>query len=238
MISVCMATYNGEKYVKNQIISILKQLSDDDELIVSDDLSTDKTVDVVKSINDSRIKIIYNTGKHGYTKNFENALKNAKGDYIFLSDQDDEWVDDKVKKTLEKLKNNNFVVSDCITVDDKNEILDYSRFKTFSIKKGFWKNMVKIRYLGCCMAFDKKVLNTIIPFPKNDKLVEHDAWIALVSEKYFKVELINEPLIYYKRHGNNASDGGNGKGYSLINKMYRRIYRLFWIFKIHNRVKK
>lgn len=237
MISVCMATYNGEKYIKMQINSILKQLNEEDELIISDDLSTDNTIKYIKEINDKRIKLFFHEENHGYTKNFENALKHAKGDYIFLSDQDDEWTEDKVAITLEELKKYNFVVSDCITINEEDLIIDESRFKTFSIKKGFIRNMIKTRYLGCCMAFDRNVLNAVLPFPKNEKLVEHDVWIALVSERYFKVGLIDKPLIYYRRHGNNTSDGGNGKGYPLINKIYRRLYRLYYIEILKNKIK-
>ena len=89
MISVCMATYNGEKYLREQVGSILTQLGENDELVVSDDGSTDSTIDILKSYNDPRIKIFINTGRHGVNSNFENALRHADGDYIFLSDQDD-----------------------------------------------------------------------------------------------------------------------------------------------------
>ena len=86
-ISVCMATYNGEKYIAEQIRSILPQLSEDDEVIVSDDGSSDATLDIVRSFNDPRIRIVQNELEHGYTKNFENALNHANGDIIFISDQ-------------------------------------------------------------------------------------------------------------------------------------------------------
>ena len=101
-IVVLMSTYNGEKYIKEQVDSILSQLSDSDELIISDDLSTDKTLDILSSYNDKRIKVINHQPHKGLpphvyaTLNFENALKNAKGDYIFLSDQDDVWLEDKL----------------------------------------------------------------------------------------------------------------------------------------------
>ena len=74
MISVCMATYNGEKYIKEQIESILSQIGSHDELIISDDMSSDETVDVIKSIDDRRIKLYYHQENHGFVKNFENAL--------------------------------------------------------------------------------------------------------------------------------------------------------------------
>lgn len=95
MISVCMATYNGEEYIKEQLESILCQLGEMDEIIISDDGSTDNTLNIIESYNDSRIKIHINTGKHGFVYNFENALQKAKGEYIFLSDQDDIWLPEK-----------------------------------------------------------------------------------------------------------------------------------------------
>jgi len=76
------------------------------------------------------------------------------------------------------------------------------------------------------MAFKRNVLDAALPFPRNKRLVEHDIWLAAVGLLYFKVKLIEEPLVLYRRHGNNASDGGFEKGYSLWNKIYRRVYRL------------
>ncbi len=236
MISVCMATYNGEKYIKEQVDSILKQLDTDDELIISDDGSSDQTCSEINKINDKRIKLIYNKGRHGFTHNFENALKHAKGDIIFLSDQDDIWMENKVKITTEKLRNCDCVISDCVTVDDDMNVLQKSRFKEFNIKNGFFRHLIKSRYLGCCMAFKKEVLDASLPFPKNDKLVEHDIWLAAVALMYFKTELLYEPMILYRRHQNNVSDGGFDKGYSLSNKVFRRLYRLEKLISIRGKV--
>ena len=105
-ISVCLATYNGEKYIKEQLDSILPQLSANDEIIISDDNSTDDTINIIRSLNDERIKIYVNKTK-GIVKNFENALNNASGDIIFLSDQDDVWKNDKVKKILSAFSSDN-----------------------------------------------------------------------------------------------------------------------------------
>lgn len=237
MISVCMATYNGEKYVKRQLESILIQLSNIDEVIVSDDGSRDQTVKMIQDMHDPRIKIFHNKGIHGFTHNFENALKQAQGDYIFLSDQDDIWMDNKVSNMMEALKTVDFVSSDCITVDENMNVLQISRFDAFGIKLGFFNHLIKSRYLGCCMAFRKSVLNACLPFPKNDSLIEHDIWIAAVAFLYFKSALIKQPLIYYCRHGENASLGGFDKGYPLLNKIYRRIYRLICLICVFFRKK-
>lgn len=229
MISVCMATYNGEKYIKDQVQSILAQLSSEDELIISDDLSTDRTLEIIKEFNDERIKIFIHEKEHGFVKNFENALLKAKGDFIFLSDQDDLWLPNKVQTTLMFLKENDFVFSDCITVDENDNIISQSRVKDYNIKTGFWRLMVKTRYLGCCMAFNKKVLDAVLPFPNNSYLMEHDLWIAAISEAYYKTAIIQEPLIQYRRHSTNASTGGMSQGYPLHIKIIRRIYRLVCI---------
>ena len=90
IVSVCMATYNGEKYIREQIDSILPQLSDSDELVISDDGSSDSTIDIIQGYNDRRIRLYHNT-RHGVTWNFENALRQSRGDVIFLADQDDVW---------------------------------------------------------------------------------------------------------------------------------------------------
>lgn len=235
MISVCMATYNGEKYLRKQLESILKQLGECDEVIISDDMSEDKTLEIVRSFDDKRIKIVLHEENHGFTSNFENAIKRASGDYIFLADQDDEWCDNKVSIMLQYLKDYDFVVSDCITVNEIGEVLDESRFRKFKLKNSFWSVMIKNRFIGCCMAFNRSVLNAILPFPNRTDLVEHDTWIVSVALLRFKVKLIDEPLIKYCRHGDNASDGGFDKGYSLVNKIYRRLYRLKCLIEVNKR---
>ena len=102
MTSVCMATYNGQKYLREQIESILCQLSANDELVISDDHSTDSTVDIIRSYGDSRIKMYANELTKGVTHNFENALNKSKGDIIFLADQDDVWLPNKISKMEKK----------------------------------------------------------------------------------------------------------------------------------------
>ena len=100
-ISVCMATYNGEKYIEKQLDSILKNLTNEDELIISDDGSTDNTIDILNKYAKKYKQIVLLEGpRKGVIKNFEYALKYAKKDIIFLSDQDDEWEQDKVEKVI------------------------------------------------------------------------------------------------------------------------------------------
>lgn len=231
-VSVCIATYNGEKYIKEQVESILCQLNEDDEIIISDDNSTDETIEAINSINDGRVIIFVNTKGKGYTRNFENALEKASGDVIFLSDQDDVWVGNKIAVSLNALEACDFVVHDAEIVDRDLNVIDSSVFHFRHVRGGFFPNFVQIKYLGCCMVFKKEVLNKALPFPNNQKLATHDSWLTLVAEMYFKVLLIKEPLIRYRRHGNNVSLGGANGSNTLIVKLIIRLYSLYYLLKI------
>lgn len=227
MISVCIATFNGEKYIKEQLSSILKQLNNSDEVIISDDHSTDNTLEAIQSFNDSRIKIFLNDKEKGYTRNFENALEKASGDIIFLSDQDDVWMDDKVKKSLRLLEENDFVLSDAQVVDNDLKTLAKSNFELRNVQHGFLNNFIRCRYLGACYVFNKKVLEKSLPFPKNSGYIPHDYWIYMIAISNFRVGVIHEPLIQYRRHNLNTSSGGDKSSNSLFKKVKIRAYLLF-----------
>lgn len=237
MISVCIATYNGGKYISEQIKSILKQLNNNDEIIISDDGSIDDTLEIINEIKDSRIKVFNNDGKHGFVGNFENALSKAIGDYIFLCDQDDVWIDNKVEVVMNYLENYDFVVHDCYQTDSDLNIIHESRFKLYNLKPGFWRLLYKMRFIGCCMAFNRKVLDSCLPFPEKHNLLEHDTWFMLIAERYFKYALINDKLIYYRRHGANTSDGGLKSSNTLSNMIYRRIYKYNQVIRRKKKIK-
>ncbi|KHA79533.1 hypothetical protein NC77_04920 [Janthinobacterium lividum] len=225
-ISVCMAVYNGEKYILEQIESILGQLSADDELIVSDDGSTDLTLEKIRSCGDSRIRMIANELDKGYSGNFENAIQHATGEVIFLSDQDDVWLAGRVQKMLAALERCDMVVCNAQFTDDVLTPLDTTLFSLRGGGQGFWKNLFKSRYLGACMAFKRSILRKVLPFPGNRKLCPHDLWLTLVAELYYRVEIIEEPLILYRRHGANVSSGGSASTNSFFKKMQFRAYCL------------
>lgn len=225
MISVCIATYNGEKYIKEQLLSIIKQINDTDEIIISDDGSTDKTISIVQNI-DRKIKIVYNTKEKGYTKNFENAISHAKGEYIFLSDQDDVWLDNKVEVMISYLQDYDLVISDA---EICNNILETTGITYHSItggNSGFLNNFYKIRHIGACLAFRSVMNLKLLPFPNNQKLYAHDTWIPLIGELYYKTIVLKEPLILYRRHDNNTSSGGDTSINSLFFKFRIRLYTL------------
>lgn len=220
-ISVCMATYNGEKYIKEQLDSILCQLEEEDEVIISDDSSSDNTIEIIKSYNDPRIILLENQRFHSPIYNFENALNNASGDYIFLCDQDDIWLSDKVESFIPLLDKNDLVVSDCKVVNADLEIINDSFFKIMNSGKGLWKNFFKNTYLGCCIAFRKEIFSYILPFPPNIPM--HDIWIGLVVELNGNPFFLQKPTSLYRRHGENASYTGEKSKNSIIFKIKYRL---------------
>lgn len=234
MISVCMATYNGELYIKEQLDSILCQLGKNDEIIISDDHSTDNTIQIIRNIGDSRIKIVLNEKDKGYVSNFENALLNANGDFIFLSDQDDIWLPEKVQESLRILKEKYFLVSNAIVINSKNGIIHNSFFDIVSHYRGFWKNIFKFSYLGCCMCFRREILQYALPFPRQRKLCTHDNWLFIVASFFYNVEILNKPLILYRRHGNNTSTGAE-KNYKRNSFFFMLRYRTYLVCNIFYR---
>lgn len=219
MISVCIATFNGEKYIKQQLDSILLQLGADDEVIISDDDSKDNTRLIIAEFVDSRIKVIRNPFR-GVVSNFENAIKHATGDYIFLADQDDVWVDNKVESVLKDFSQGyDLILSDCTMFDSATGKILHESFFTFNkSKRGVLKNILRNSYIGCCMAFNREVRQKILPFPKNIPM--HDSWIGIMSELYFNVYFDPRKLIKYRSHSENASFTSSGKSeYKLIKKL-------------------
>ena len=184
MISVCIATYNGQRFIARQLNSILCQLSADDEVVVADDGSTD----------------------------------DAKGDYIFLSDQDDEWMPEKVEVTMRYLQQYDCVVSDNTVVSPDGQIIAPSFYAVNGTKSGRLYNLlVKNGYLGCCMAFRRNVLEASLPFPADIPM--HDIWIGNVAAFRYTVCFIPEKLMTYNRHGDNASSASSPSAYSTIEKL-------------------
>lgn len=220
-ISVCLAAYNGERFIQQQIDSILSQLSDDDELIISDDGSTDGTISIISSYKDQRIKLFDNGNRKDIARNFENALQHASGDYIFLSDQDDIWCDGKVETVVKELESFDCVLHNAQLIDAENNILDTDLFSIYRTRKGYLNNLLRNTFVGCCMAFRKELLPVILPIPNS--ITMHDMWIALLSEKKGKTKLIDSQLIHYRRHGSNASTTSDKSGFS---RFYQLKYRL------------
>ena len=203
-VSVCMATYNGSKYIKEQLCSILKQLDKNDELIIADDSSTDNTVKIIKSMKDKRILLLEKANIKDPTYTFLYALLNANGEKIFLSDQDDVWEETKVKTLSKLLDRYDLVVSDATVIDGEGKVLYDSLFKLIGARPGLIKNLYRNTYFGCAMAFRRDFLEIAMPFPFYSWM-QHDVWLGLMAEFYGKTFFCEEKLFLYRRHESNVS---------------------------------
>lgn len=230
-VSVAMAVYNGEAYIREQIETIISQLNSNDELVISYNKSTDRTWEIIQeySKNDNRIRCCY-CEKRGIINNFENALLKTRGNYIFMCDQDDIWAPKKVELMVEALQENNVVLAmhNCEYIDAKGKHIDGDLFERRNAKPGLIKNLIRNSYQGSCMAFKRFLLSDIIPIPKD--IAMHDQWIGLIAEKKGLVKLVDEPLIKYRRHSNAASD---------INvKALKKVKQIFILYTNLRKIKK
>ena len=224
-IDILMATYNGEKYLAEQLDSIINQTYHNWNLLIRDDNSTDRTLEIIQDYQkkDNRIKLLKdNEGNLGIVKNFEELLKNSESEFIMFSDQDDIWVENKLDmylKMIEKIKNKGFMIhSDAILFDkNKSNILKETFISKKAINKGLENVFFNYFVQGATILISKEIKNFILPFPKEVYL--HDRYIHLISELFFERIFINKALIYYRQHGDNQI-GAKNTIRELLSKRY------------------
>lgn len=218
LVTVIMCTYNGELYVEEQVKSILAQDYPPDKIIVCDDQSQDNTVALLKKIAGATrvpIEIFINQSRLGVVKNFEQAIKQANGDYIFLSDQDDIWLPQKIRITLEKLlfveKETGtelpiLVHTDLYIADCEGQVVANSFMKAQHLvsptKSPLQTLLVQNFVTGCTVAVNRTLITAALPMP--DRVVMHDWWLALIAASTGRIAYVNEPTIYYRQHGGNV----------------------------------
>jgi glycosyltransferase involved in cell wall biosynthesis len=239
VIDIVLATYNGEKFLAEQIRSIQNNNGYDkwvSRLLVIDDGSTDATFSIVKelSLHDKKIVWLTNTSnRHGASNNFAFGLAQTLSPYIMLSDQDDVWLPEKIQLSLDKIKQLEkesgsvplLVFSDKEIVDEKLQSICSSYFKLRGIPKDWHikpeqlcqQNVVS----GCTMLFNRALLNKAMPIPEQAYM--HDWWLALVANKCGKLELIDKPLIKYRQHDNNTIGVNKRSKLSLITRFYQHL---------------
>lgn len=212
-VNILMATYNGRKYLKEQIDSILNQTYTDFRLLISDDASTDSTLKILEQYEkkDKRIEIYSHEKNIGVVANFEFLLSKVRSEYFMFADQDDVWENDKVEKSLKKLEEtgSDLVFTDLEVVDEKLNQIAPSFWK----QKGFYEKIKKYNgfdalYLnnyinGCTMLCKSLWINKVLPFPRDSKYVIHDYWLALVVSQEGKLTYIEKPMMKYRQHGKN-----------------------------------
>ena len=211
-IDILMATFNGEKYLREQIDSILNQTYKNFRLLISDDGSTDATRDILKEYiaKDDRIVVFLQKKNIGVVKNFEYLMEKVEAEYFMFSDQDDIWHKDKIQKTLDKMEECNYdlVYTDLQVVDENLNIIQKSYWKLKGFDKKIKYNDFNSLYLnnyitGCTMLVKSKWLNKILPLPHKSEYILHDYWVALIVSKFGKMAYVSQPQIDYRQHIDN-----------------------------------
>ncbi|MBR4940788.1 MAG: glycosyltransferase [Clostridia bacterium] len=236
--SVAMAVYNGEKYIRQQIDSILPQLTAADELVISYDRSSDSTWDILLDYaqRDARIRVIKNSLPQGVQNNFTCAVLACGGEYIFLADQDDLWYEGKLEKVISAFEETgaHLVVHDGHMTDENLNILEGTIFQRFGTYDNPLLNIVKQNYWGCCMAFRSDIRKRVCPFPATGG-VGHDIWIGIVVGFWGKIHRIDQCLIAHRLHESNYSSRKHRKLWViarhrafLLGHLVRKGWRYLW----------
>jgi len=201
-----MATYNGSRFLPRQLETILPQLGPEDELIVSDDASTDGTPELVRELCGERVKLLHGCFRSPVL-NFEHALRQARGEVLVLADQDDIWCENKLPLVRERFAGRTherlLVLFDGRVIDEQERVLHDSIFALKRSRSGFLRNLYDSSYLGCCLAFTRELLEIALPFPR--RILMHDMWIAMLAELCGEIELDRHITIGYRKHAASAT---------------------------------
>lgn len=207
--SVCLATYNGARYLREQLDSILSQLGETDELIVSDDNSTDDTRSIVDSYKDARIHLIRNSPPRGHVRNFAHAMELSQGEFIVLSDQDDIWAEGRLEHMLAGLEDapdRSLLVGDLIEFDTTG-MRPTQQMLGPSPRSGIrqlWRLFFgQAKYFGSAYVFRRELLRYVLPIPA--QVEAHDIWIAMNACLHGGVVHLQGTTLFRRIHGNNLS---------------------------------
>jgi glycosyltransferase involved in cell wall biosynthesis len=214
-ISVAMCTYNGARFVREQLDSIAAQTRPPDELVIFDDASADETASIVSEFSLAAsfpVLLSVNASNVGSTANFERALQAASGDIIFLADQDDIWAAHKIERVaarFEEEEDVGLIFSNAALIDENGRQLagmlwdsTFSEEERAAVKSRsildvlLWKNVVT----GATSAFRSRIRDLALPIPNDIPHLIHDGWIALIAAATSAVRFIDEPLIDYRQH--------------------------------------
>lgn len=204
-VSIAMATYNGAKFLPEQLQSFIDQTHQPDEVVITDDCSTDNTVKIIESFVKRapfKVKFLRNAENLGYAGNFNAALMQTTGDLVFLSDQDDVWFSNKIEYMINlAVEHPNYYVymNDALLTDEKLNSANLTKYG--QLKSAGRSDEAFV--MGCCCAIRRDYLDFILPIPTG--LKAHDNWLVEIAGG-LRVKLIDSTVLqYYRRHGNNES---------------------------------
>lgn len=236
MIAILMATYNGEKYLTEQIDSIINQTYKDWKLYFRDDGSNDETVNIINKYCEEYPNKLFlikdNLECKSASKNFIQMLNYIAGfeefDYFMFSDQDDVWKEDKIEKTLTIIEQENnkipiLVHTDLEVVDSKLKTLSKSfiNYRNLDVnKKDLSHLLIQNNVTGCTMLFNRKLLEKINN--NSNCIAMHDWWLTLIATTFGKIKFLNESTIYYRQHSNNVVGATKATSLSfIINRLFQ-----------------
>lgn len=228
-----MATYNGEKHLREQVNSILEQTIQDFELIVCDDCSTDNTWNILQEYQslDKRIKCYRNEENLGFKNNFEKAIKLCIGDYIALSDQDDIWLPNHIEILLKNISSYDLIGANAQIISSNDEVK-----KTLTICSECFNSIPKDRldyfhllchrniFRGCTTMFRRDLVCFLLPFP--ECVVYHDYWIAFMASLHNGVVFIPDIVSYYRSHSESCTYSVSFSFNNFFNLKFRKKIKL------------
>ncbi|MCE1463950.1 glycosyltransferase family 2 protein [Enterobacter roggenkampii] len=218
-VDIALATYNGELFIREQIESIQKQSYYNWRLLISDDGSTDSTINIIKELmqSDSRIDIVNDSRQGGVIKNFNKALMHTTAEYILLCDQDDIWPPERLSKLVneisciesEKVNSAVMIFTDLCLIDEKNNTISESFYKVnkinpesnLQVNKLYWNSSV----YGCTVIMNRKLLDVSLPIPEFAHM--HDQWLALNASRSESLYYLEYPSVLYRQHTGNVVGG-------------------------------
>ena len=206
LVSVILGTFNGEKYIREQLDSILNQTYSNIEIIITDDASTDETIDILKEYQNKfsdKVKLLLNDKNVGYVKNFERGVRQAKGELIAFSDQDDYWYPNKIEEKVKNIGDNDVVYCDSNLVDESLNEKEglFSNSHNFVDSKNPLNFTIRNCVSGHAMLFKRSLLGNNFSFPKK---IPHDWWITFLASFKNGVKYIDIPLVKYRLHDSNV----------------------------------
>lgn len=239
MISIALTTFNGEKYIQEQLESILHQTYSDFELIIIDDCSNDNTFSLLKKYtnSDDRISLSQNKVNLGFKKNFEKAISLCKGDYIALSDQDDIWSCDHLQYLFDNIGDKSLVCSNANLINNDGVSLNISMREILRIEFTPTDDLRIFKHLlyenfaqGATMLFKKDLLETAFPIP--DTIIFHDHWLALIAAANEGIRLLDKSTLNYRQHELNVTEN---RKWSFLRSFHKdksnKYYLCFELYK-------
>lgn len=228
LISIALATYNGSKYLREQLDSILPQSMENFEVVVCDDCSTDDTLQILQEYasKDSRFKIFSNNSNLGFKKNFEHILSLCKGEFIAFCDQDDIWTPNHLEILYNNIGNNDCIGANSLIIDENGLSQNKTLLEYWPIhimpkngKELFQHELYSNVIQGTASLIRASLIKQALPIPDNIKY--HDYWFALVAGLNEKCKYIGDVVLKYRRHSNNASDYQKFTIWNAIKDLYR-----------------